>query len=269
MKPYIQRICHAARADAVFLVEISDRDENTLLINVLDLKGDVNLLMDIADEVDEIGIVSWMASNERKPRYSGTFFHRDKIISKRPLNYKYVDYRAVDPLHVDKLMSISVSTMSYSQPKLDGVDACHFIDGITVLPGNFVLASTFNKVVSNKNFVRAIGEQVVAEKLGRESRDKLFELEGYRLFRNLNTLDDLLSIARHGIDLSYTPTCEANSAPYIEVCSGIIYIIPPQASNTTLSPDYAANVLNAGCYFIPRDVHFAMKGILNSYIERR
>lgn len=54
------------------------------------------------------------------------------------------------------------------------------------LDGRFFLASGHSACVSPENFDAEIGERIAKSKAESAARDKLWELEGYRLYRELN-----------------------------------------------------------------------------------
>lgn len=57
------------------------------------------------------------------------------------------------------------------------------------LDGKFLLGTGFSACVSEANFNAEIGERVAKQKAEVEAVNKLWELEGYRLYHSLNTLN--------------------------------------------------------------------------------
>lgn len=270
MKPYIQTLKYP-HLDIAMIVEITSRsfDLNTVQVKVLDFFGDENMLIEAESIVEDDGIYGWV-NTFGQGGYDGKYTVHEKVISANALRGRYVNYRSVDPLHIDKLMGLGVTTMTHSVEKFDGQNHCDFIDGILALPGNFIVARAHNKVVDRAGFNKEMGMSMVTSQLGNKARDTLFELEGYRLFRNLNTLDDILSPERNGLDLSNVPACIANGADYINVPKGTIYIVVP-LSFTCMAQgvNSASQFIPVGAHYIPAEAHFAAKAIINSYIEKR
>lgn len=54
-----------------------------------------------------------------------------------------------------------------------------------LLDGKFLLGTAFSACVSAENFDEQIGLKIAHEKLEAQVREKLWELEGYRLYREL------------------------------------------------------------------------------------
>lgn len=57
------------------------------------------------------------------------------------------------------------------------------------LDGKFFLGTGFSSCVSEQNFNSEIGERVAKQKAVIEAANKLWELEGYRLYSSLNISD--------------------------------------------------------------------------------
>lgn len=259
------RIDDRAREDAAMLVYVLPHSDTCNKIHVLDCQGDVNLLEDVDAQIQEIGLGQWL--DVVYPTYITTdILHHTKIFNKNVLNHKFVNYRAVDPLHIDKLMAIRKQEIDYSTRAFDGVNKCHFIDGITVLPGNFIIARAHNKVIDNPGFDMELGTKMVTNLLGTQARDKLFELEGYRLFRTLNTLDSFISPIEHGKDINAIPNCIANSAPYVDTSTGTVYVVPQCQSQ---GKELACDRLIPGAYYVPATAKRVIETYLRSYIEVR
>lgn len=260
------RIDDRTRDDAAMLVYVLPHSDTSNEIHLLDCQGDVNRLEDLDAQIQQIGLSQWLevvyhSYDELAVK------HHTKIIPKEILKHKFVNYRAVDPLHIDKLMQLRKQQINYSNEAFDGETRCHFLDGITVLPGNFIIARAHNKVVDNAGFDKEIGEQMVANQMGNLARDKLYELEGYRLFRTLTTLDSFTSPAEHGQDINAIPTCIANSVPCIETTHGFVYVVPRQPAFG--GTDMALDRIVPGAYYAPATAKRVIETYLRSYIEVR
>ena len=260
------RIDDRTRDDAAMLVYVLEHSENCNSIHVVDCKGDVNYLEEIDAQIQEIGLGQWLeVVYPSLP--SGAVNYISKPINKGVLKHKFVNYRAVDPLHIDKLMEMRKAHIHYEHSSFDGENRCHFLDGITVLPGNFIIARAHNKVIDNAGFDKALGTQMVTNQMGNIARDKLYELEGYRLFRTLNTLDSFISPPEHGRDINAIPNCIANNAPYVETEHGFVYVVPqyPHA----LGKDAACERMVPGAYYVPATAKRVIETYIRSYIEVR
>lgn len=85
----------------------------------------------------------------------------------------------VTPADIDALMARVVVTYEH-RPNGSTLTFAH-----ALLDGEFYLASGFSACVSSANYNAEIGQQVATDKAMRSARDKLWELEGYRLRRLL------------------------------------------------------------------------------------
>ncbi|MEG0920275.1 MAG: Gp49 family protein [Comamonas sp.] len=81
----------------------------------------------------------------------------------------------VTPADIDALMARVVISYEH-RPNGSTLTFAH-----ALLDGEFYLASGFSACVSAENYNAEIGQQVATDKVLRSARDKLWELEGYRL----------------------------------------------------------------------------------------
>ena len=85
----------------------------------------------------------------------------------------------VTPEHINKLMSRVV--ILFSGPSSTTSTFAHaFLDGV------FFLATGHSACVSPENFDQEVGMKIARANAERAARDKLWELEGYALYRSLN-----------------------------------------------------------------------------------
>jgi len=95
-------------------------------------------------------------------------------------------YRTVDVSHINKLNSL----LSYELVNKPTPDQ-RVVHGMCTLPGNFIVATAYNKAISADILRDDSGTRYLNNDLETKADDALWELEGYRLYRNLNTLDTL------------------------------------------------------------------------------
>lgn len=107
----------------------------------------------------------------------------------KAVHVAFKDYRVVDSSHINKLHSLLEAT--YCQSEVGDVlgDKAPIIHGTLALPSNFVLAHDFNKTVRAGTFDPELGMKYLKDKMEVEADTKLWELEGYRLYRSLMTID--------------------------------------------------------------------------------
>lgn len=107
------------------------------------------------------------------------------------LNFK--DYRKTDVSHINRLTSLTRQLLQEQQFSDAGLGTIRMITGHAVLPGGFVLATDLSKSIDPAKFDAKLGQQYVQENLTNKVDDRLWELEGYRLYRNLMTLDNIIA----------------------------------------------------------------------------
>lgn len=108
----------------------------------------------------------------------------------RPLlNFK--DYRKVDVSHINHLRSLTDISLNQSSIDAHGSSA-PVIVGHSVLAGGFLFDTDISKAIDPSRFDAVLGRQYVKENLLGKLDDTLWDYEGYRLFRNLTTIDGIL-----------------------------------------------------------------------------
>jgi hypothetical protein len=102
----------------------------------------------------------------------------------------------------DKAIEMLIQAKGLTAPRItpDQIDAlldrvgvmAHVIEGTTVtvghafLDGKYYLGSAHSATVSPENFDEQIGLQICRDKIYQQVRNQLWELEGYRLYREMN-----------------------------------------------------------------------------------
>lgn len=109
--------------------------------------------------------------------------------TKKPQQYK--DYRKVDDAHIAKLTSLLKVGFAFDSIATDFSEPSPIIHGTSSLPGNFVLAHNYNKSVNPAKYDPNVGQRLLKIKLEEESKRRLWDLEAYRLYRALMTIDKL------------------------------------------------------------------------------
>ena len=107
------------------------------------------------------------------------------------LNFK--DYRKTDVSHINRLTSLTRQLLQEQQFSDAGLGTIRMITGHAVLPGGFVLATDLSKSIDPAKFDATLGMQYVQENLTNKADERIWELEGYRLYRNLMTLDNIIA----------------------------------------------------------------------------
>lgn len=156
---------------------------------------DVVLLWPNTGKAKDVYEFSVSVINEEFPKQSDAVVKhltRPKPLLERPrVHVAYKDYRVVDSSHVNKLHSLLHET--YVESKVADVlnDAVPIIYGTLTLPGNFVLTQDFNKTIHCGTFDSSMGKKYLKDKMEVSADAKLWELEGYRLYRSLMTIDGI------------------------------------------------------------------------------
>lgn len=82
----------------------------------------------------------------------------------------------ITPAHIDALMDTLIIDTHHFEGTTSTV-------AIATLPGGFVVATGFSACVSAANFDAAVGVAVAAGNAKAAAREKLWELEGYALYK--------------------------------------------------------------------------------------
>jgi hypothetical protein len=102
----------------------------------------------------------------------------DQVIEDQ-IEAKGLNAPRINLAHVQSMM-LRIS-YRYEQPEGTTTTFCH-----AYLDGEFYLGTGFSACVSPENFNATIGEEVAGKKARAIATDKLYELEGYRLWAEIN-----------------------------------------------------------------------------------
>lgn len=156
-------------------------------------KSDVAILWpksNTATDVYEINFDSAEKVVTNEPDKLGDLLHRvSRQVEQKTVHVSFKDYRVVDTSHINKLHSLLSGTYSQSEVTDALGDSAPIIHGLLALPSNFVLVQDFNKTVSDSTFDPELGMKYLKDKMEVEADAKLWELEGYRLYRSLMSID--------------------------------------------------------------------------------
>jgi hypothetical protein len=107
------------------------------------------------------------------------------------LNFK--DYRKTDVSHINRLTSLTRQLLQEQQFNDPGVGTIRMVTGHAVLPGGYILTTDLSKSIDPSKFDVTLATQIVSENLVGKVDDRLWDLESYRLYRNLMTLDNIIA----------------------------------------------------------------------------
>lgn len=224
-------------------------------------------------DIYEIKVSLGIETLRDKPDMFGKALRRAaKLNVQKPLHIAFKDYRMVDASHVNKLHSLLTET--YVQHEVNDVfkDGAPIIHGTLTLPGNFVLAHDFNKTVQAGTFNPEMGQKYLKDKMEIQADTKLWELEGYRLYRSLMTIDGfhdtygsmMINPTTAAIDPA---TLIANCATVWEgPCSNFVYLEVEQERHRDLIAT-SEGKLNKCLVGIPKEYYERLLTIINTYIE--
>lgn len=160
------------------------------------------------------------------------------------------NYRKVDSSHINKLHNLV--DIIINEVTIHGVPA---LSGVAALPDGFVIATALNKTAAGSAFDKELGLRYLKEDLMSKIDDRLWELEGYRVFRAVNTLD---SISRKLPDGDKAIHLLANGAA-VHTLPDVNYVI----LSMSIPPDTTKSfhVLDTASYH-------RIVSIIDTYIER-
>ena len=195
----------------------------------------------------------------------------DRKMQRRP-HSTFRDYRVVDINHVNKIMTSANVTTTHTVIKDAVGKEAAIVYGTLTLLGAFVISNEYTKAVNGTDVDVQRSIDYLTDELEAMADKKLWELEGYRLYRKLSELDalsekyfsDTVSIGGVSVNIA---SMIANCAYILnESSSDFVYLsIDAEThaalittSEGTLSPSIAA---------IPREYYIVANSIINSYIE--
>lgn len=175
----------SARSIAVYVTAIEMTRQEYNEIRGWELPADENgddegfLIEDPAGQKntpDYDGFVQWLPKAEFERKFTS-----DKAVTEQELAEKAVAPR-VTKEQIDALMG-RVAYVTVQQP---GDTTSTFVHAY--LDGSFFLATGFSACVNKENFDADIGERLARSNAEKSAQNKLWELEGYRLFANTHQI---------------------------------------------------------------------------------
>lgn len=209
----------------------------------------------------------------REPDKLGKLLRRvSRQVEQKAVHVSFKDYRVVDTSHINKLHSLLSGT--YSQSEVSDVlgDSAPIIHGVLALPSNFVLVQDFNKTVSEGTFDPELGMKYLKDKMEVEADAKLWELEGYRLYRSLMTIDGYHNT--FGSKMVNTSSSVIDPAVLIANCATVWIGVLSDMVYLEIEEDRHRDIIATSegkvepCLVgIPREYYERMLTIINTYIE--
>ena len=269
-------------------------------MNTTSIKLDMSVIEKIREHMPEHAIIEcpsgngtivlWPMNNDVKKVYelgakfvpllremSGDEFHNvlrtitRNEYQRRP-HVAYKNYRVVDSSHVNKLHSLLHETYVAAEVRDVLDDSAPIIHGSLTMPGNFVLVTDFHKSVRTESFDSALGEQYLKDKLEIAADAKLWELEGYRLYRSLMTIDgfhntygkSIINLSSDYIDPAvYLANC---ATVYSSPCSDVVYLEIDADKHTDLIATSEGR-LSSGLIAIRKEYYERLTTVIDTYIE--
>lgn len=125
----------------------------------------------------DTGYQAWSPSDPFERAYRE--IPADEAQTEADIQAKGLTAPRVTPEHINKLMS-RVTFTGAAAPGTTSTFVHAFLDGV------FFLATGYSACVSPENFDAEVGMKIARANAERAARDKLWELEGYALYRSLN-----------------------------------------------------------------------------------
>lgn len=176
------------------------------------------------------------------------------LLRKPSYGLLYKEYRKVDISHVNKLHNrtelIVTDLMVHDTPALSGIAA---------LPNGFIVATAINKTAAGAAFDRAVGQRYLHDDLVSKVDERLWELEGYRVYRAVNTLDSISAKLDDG-DLAIRLLANGASATLLTDVNYVI--ISAERAPDNLVPDGRRIAV------VKVVDYYKIITILDTYIER-
>ena len=237
--------------------------------NVLILWPKNNLAMDVYElDIDDANrtIVS-------EPEMLTKLLRRaSRKMEQKAVHVAFKDYRVVDSSHINKLHSLLEET--YCQSEVGDVEGYKtpIIHGTLSLPSNFVLAHDFSKSVRVGTDDPELSMKYLKDNMDMEADRKLWELEGYRLYRSLMTIDGFHTtygeqVINVGGELIDPAVLIANCATvWTGSLTETVYLEIEEDKHCDLIST-SEGKLKPCLIGIPREYYVRMLTIINTYIE--
>lgn len=185
--------------------------------------------------------------------------HRQQL-----LNFK--DYRKVDVSHINRLRSLTEIYAVTDTLQCAG-NPVPIVEGYAILQPNYILATEISKAIDPAGFNEALGHQYVKDNLRPQIDDRLWQLEGYRLMRNVHSLDNIIENSgdRKATHLAITRIANGGLVVYSST-TDLVYIITYGAH---YQPVFIGSEgrLSAGYSILNKETYLRIVTLLDTYIE--
>lgn len=195
-----------------------------------------------------------------------------RLEHQRRLHIAYKDYRVVDSSHVNKLHSLLHETYTCSEVSDVLNDRTPIVHGSLTMPGNFVLVTDFHKSVRTESFDSALGESYLKDKLEIAADAKLWELEGYRLYRSLMTIDGFHNT--YGKNIVNLSSDSVDPAVYVANCATVYSSPSTDMVYLEICPDKHTDLiatsegrLSPGLIAVRKEYYERITTVIDTYIE--
>lgn len=185
--------------------------------------------------------------------------HRQQL-----LNFK--DYRKVDVSHINRLRSLTEINTDRADLQCVG-KSIPIVEGYAILQPNFILATDISKGVDPATFNETLGHRYVRDNLIPKIDDRLWELEGYRLMRNIHTINTIIANSNNEQLTHEAITRIANGGLVVYTrTSDDVYII---TSGDHYQPVIAGSEgrLQPGYSVLDKETYLRIVTLLDTYIE--
>ena len=185
--------------------------------------------------------------------------HRQQL-----LNFK--DYRKVDVSHINRLRSLTEIYTERADLKCVGKNI-PIVEGYAILQPNFILATDISKGVDPTTFNEDLGHRYVSDNLRPKIDDRLWELEGYRLMRNIHTINTIIANSNNEQLTHEAIVRLANGGLVVYTrTSDQVYII---TYGDHYHPVFAGSngVLQPGYSILDKETYLRIITLLDTYIE--
>ena len=177
----------------------------------------------------------------------------------------YKDYKSVDALHVQRL-SKNIHYSFTHQKLADITGETDILFGVATLPGNFVVASDYNKTAAGREFNLDLGTKYLKENLSNSVDKKLWEFEGYRVMRNVHTIDSQIANSADPEAAQRAVKFMANGALPIYFENTVFLVIVGNGYNNVI--EQSRGEIYYGIGYIERNAYIAIQTLLDTYITK-
>ena len=195
-------------------------------------------------------------------------YHVEQRLNKRHLQQllNFKDYRKVDVSHINRLRSLTEIYAVTDTLQCVG-QPVPIVEGYAILQPNYILATEISKAIDPAGFNETLGHQYVKDNLRPQIDDRLWQLEGYRLMRNVHSLDNIIENSgdRKATHLAITRIANGGLVVYSST-TDLVYIITYGAH---YQPVFIGSEgrLSAGYSILNKETYLRIITLLDTYIE--